>query len=79
MYVQMLTCVKSTENLQKISPENPGKNTNGAKIRQTGSWKDQSSSLALKERSHRTVTTMSSSSLKEEDGGTVQGHFPPYG
>jgi hypothetical protein len=27
MYVQMLPCVKSTENLRKISPENPGNTT----------------------------------------------------
>jgi PAB1-binding protein PBP1 len=49
------------------------------KIRQTGIRKVQSSSSAQRERSHRKVTTMSSSSLKEEDGGTVQGHFPHYG
>ena len=42
---------KSAKNIARKS----GKHNNGAKIRQTGSWKDQSSSLALKERSHYTL------------------------
>jgi hypothetical protein len=48
---------KLTENLREISQENPG-NSNGAKIRQTGSRKAQSSSFALKERSLHTVHTI---------------------
>ncbi len=65
-YVKMPTCVNSTENLRKILLKNPG-NTNRAKICQTGSWKAQSSSFALRERSLHTVPTNSSSSLKKED------------
>jgi hypothetical protein len=48
------------------------------KIRQTGIRKVQSSSSAQRERPHHTVPTISSSSLKIEDGDAVQDKTERY-